>query len=103
MERALQTEAVVLVKSDVIAFLSTLAREDRGSIWIISKRWTDQHTTALWRWLVEALADRAEVFGEADLKLRHDLGSRRLRALASLMTQLVRLDPATVALEIWKR
>lgn len=103
MERALQTEAVMAVKGDVIAYLSTIAREDRGSIWLISKRWSDDHTTALWRWLVEALSDRAEVYSEADLKLRHEIGARRLRGLASMMTQMVKIEPATLALEVWRR
>lgn len=103
VERALLSEGVVGVRGDVVAFLSTLAREDHGSIWVMSKRWTDQHTTGLWRWLVEALSDRAEVFTESDLKLRHELGAARTRRLAKLMTQLVRIDPATVALEVWRR
>jgi DNA polymerase III delta prime subunit len=103
VERALLSEAVVSCKGDIVAFLSTLAREDRGSMWQISKRWDDDHTTALWRWLVESLADRAEVFSEADLRLRHDLGSRRTRKLAGLMTQMTKIDPSTLALEIWRR
>lgn len=103
VERALLSEGVVSVKNDVVAYVSTLAREDRGSVWMISKRWSDQHTTGLWRWLVEALSDRAEVFSESDLRIRHDLGSDRVRGLASLMSQMVRVDPATLALELWRK
>lgn len=103
VERALMSEAVVTVRSDVVAFLSTLAREDRGSVWQITKRWSDQHTTALWRWLVEALADRSEVFTEGDLKLRSELGGRRVRRLAQLLSQMVRVDPAALALELWRK
>lgn len=103
VERALLSEAVVMVRMDVVAYLATLAREDRGTVWIIAKRWTDQHTTGLWRWLVEALSDRAEVFSEGDLRLRHELGASRMRKLAGILTSAGRVDPAMVALQLWRK
>jgi hypothetical protein len=51
--------------------------------------------------LVEALSGRSEVFSDAELRLRHDLGEPRLRAVAGLMSGL-KVDPATLALELWR-